>query len=341
MAIVDPRPNLWTRRALTGAALATGATLATGCASRPVAPHGVASGPLRIAARPDVLEVGPILHAAGAMGAGRVVVSGGGVPNLIDGPVAGAIDSFPGRADAAGQAETQLLRLSVANPDLRIVMTVTEGVYRIVARRSAGITRVADLAGKRVGIFERTSAAFFLHRMLDHVGLGDADIVRVALRPGDMAKAMIEQRVDAIAIWEPESERAVRALGADAVTFADPDVYREFYNLNTTAAALADPVRRAALVALMRALVLSCRISAERPGEVWPLVAASSGFPAELVAAGWPHHRFPATLAPALLDTMVAEERWLAAQDGRAPRTRPELDRLIDRTLLAEAGIRS
>ena len=341
MAEHDRTPLLWTRRAALGAGVGLGGAIAAACASGNARPTPGLAGPIRIAARPDVFEVGPILHAAQAMGQDRVIVSGGGVPNLIDGPVAGAIDRFPGRADAAGQAETQLLRLSVANPELRIVMTITEGVYRIVARRSAGIARVADLAGKRVGIFERTSAAFFLHQMLGHVGLGDTDIVRVPLRPQDMAKAMIERRVDAIAIWEPESERAVRALGADAVTFADPDVYREFYNLNTTAAVLADPVRRAALVTFMRALVRSCRVSVERPAELWPLVAASSGFSAELVAAGWSHHRFPATLAPALLDTMVGEERWLAAQDGRTPRTRPELDRLIDRSLLAEAGIRS
>ena len=332
---------LWTRRGVVGAGIGTGVALAAGCTSGGAMPPPRLAKPIRVAARPDVLEVGPILHAAQAMGPDRIIVSGGGVPNLIDGPVAGAIDRFPGRADAAGQAETQLLRLSVANPDLRIVMTVTEGVYRIVARRSAGIARVADLAGKRVGIFERTSAAFFLHRMLDHFGLGDTDIVRVSLRPQDMAKAMIERRVDAIAIWEPQSERTVRALGADAVTFADPDVYREFYNLNTTAAVLADPARRASLVAFMRVLVQSCRISVARPSEVWPLVAASSGFPPELVEAGWPHHRFPATIAPALLDTMVAEELWLAAQDGRMPRPRPELDRLIDPSPLTEADVRT
>lgn len=340
MAIVadcGQRPTLWTRRAATGAAL--GGVLVSACAAR--APRRAMPEPLRIAARPDVLEVGPILHAAKAMGPGRIVVSAGGIPNLIDSPVAAAIDRFPGRADVAGQAETQLLRLSVTHPELRIVMTVTEGLYRIVARRSAGIAQVAELAGKHVGVFERTSAAFFLHRMLDHAGLGDGDVVRVTLRPQDMSKALIERRVDAITIWEPECERAVRALGSDAVTFANPDAYREFYNLNTTAAVLADPPRRAALAAFLRKLILSCRTSAERPGDVWPLVAASSGFPPELVAAGWPHHRFPAALSPALLETMVAEERWLAAQEGRTPRTRPELAGLIDRSLLAEAGIRS
>jgi sulfonate transport system substrate-binding protein len=296
---------------------------------------------LRVAARPDVIEVGPILHAAAQLGLARVRVAGGGIPNLFPNRVTGAIDGFPGIADAAGQAETQLLRLSVTKPDLRIVMTVAEGMYRIVARRSAGVTRVADLAGKRVGVFERTSASFFLHRMLGEAGLGDDDVVRVPLRPSEMAAALVDRRVDAIAIWEPESERASRVLGTDAATFSDPNLYREFYNLNTTRAVLADPQRRAALVDFVRALAWSCRTSVETPGAVWPLVAASSGFEPALVEASWRHHRFPATLDPALLDTMVVEERWLAAQDGRAPRPRAELARLIDCSVLAEAGISS
>ncbi|ODP36378.1 hypothetical protein BFL28_06180 [Sphingomonas turrisvirgatae] len=295
--------------------------------------------PLRVAARPDVLEVGPVLLAA-APGGGSASILPGGIPNLFEGQVAGALDRFPGAADAAAQAETQLLRLSVANPDLRIVMTVTEGLYRVVARRSAGISSVADLAGKRVGVFERTSAAFFLHRLLGKAGLNDGDIVRVALRPSEMAQALTERRIDAMAIWEPEGERAMRAIGQDAITFADPTAYREFYNLNTTTAVLGDATKRAALVAFMRALVGACRTAADRPEKIWPLLAASSGFAENLIAAAWPHHRFPASLSPALLDTMVAEERWLAVQDGRAPRSRPELDRLIDRSLLVEAGIR-
>ncbi|MFZ3484775.1 ABC transporter substrate-binding protein [Sphingomonas sp. 3-13AW] len=294
---------------------------------------------LRVAARPDVIEVGPILHAAAQLGLERVLAAGGGIPNLFAGRVIGAMDGFPGLADAAGQAETQLLRLSVTNPDLRIVMTVVEGVYRIVARRSAGVARVADLAGKRVGVFERTSAAFFLHRMLGQVGLADSDIVRVSLRPSEMAASLVDRQVDAIAIWEPESERAGQALGTDAAIFSDPNLYREFYNLNTTTVVLADPYRRAALVDFVRALASSCRTSVETPAAVWPLVAASSGFEPALVEASWRHHRFPATLGPALLDTMVVEERWLAAQDGRTPRRRGELARLIDRSILAEAGI--
>ncbi len=310
---------------------------ASGCAGTRAARTDPAA-PLRVAARPDVLEAGPFHHAAAALGPDRVVSIPGGVPNLLAGrDVSGALDQFEGAADLAGQSETQLLRLSVDHPDLRIIMTVTEGLYRIVARRSAGIAGLADLRGKRVGTFPRTSAAFFLHRMLASVGVADAEVGIVALRPSEMAAAFAEGRLDAIAIWEPESERVAIALGDDAVTFADPAIYRELYNLNSTAAALADPVRRAAIVAFTRALIDSSRVSRETPEAVWPLVVRHSGFDAALVAAAWPHHRFPAALPDDLLDLLVAEEEWLAAEEGRAPRSRARLDTLVDRTVLMEA----
>ncbi len=56
----------------------------------------------------------------------------------------------PGEADIATNAETQALRQSVDHPNLRIILTVSEGFYRVVARRSAGMTKLADLKGKKI-----------------------------------------------------------------------------------------------------------------------------------------------------------------------------------------------
>ncbi|HTQ99959.1 MAG TPA: hypothetical protein VMH83_08210, partial [Candidatus Acidoferrum sp.] len=55
-----------------------------------------------------------------------------------------------GMVDAATGSETQALLNSVLQPDLRIVLTLSECRYRIVARKSAGIQALADLRGKRV-----------------------------------------------------------------------------------------------------------------------------------------------------------------------------------------------
>lgn len=311
----------------------------TGCAH---APQSRDEDALRVVGRPDVMEMGPIVYATEVLLPDETQLRPGGVPNLFksDAPKTQSIDQFdpfPGAADVAGQAETQALRISVENPDLRIIMTVTEGVYRIVGRRSAGIAVLADLAGKRIGVFENTSSAYFLHRMLGSIDLSAADVVIVPLRSREMTPAILAGEVDAIVIWEPESERAFAALGADAVHFQNPRIYRELFNLNTTVQALADSGKRAQIVRLVRALITAARQSETAPETIWPLVAARSGYPVNLVAASWPHHRFPAALPDDLLDVLVAQETWLASQAGRSARPREALAQLIDGSVLAEA----
>lgn len=299
-----------------------------------------ADEPLRVVGRHDVMEVGPVLFAIQQAGHGIAHFASGGVDNLfkMEGATpTGGFDHAPGRADLAVQAETQALRASVANPDLRIILTVTEGLYRVVARRSAGIAQASDLRGKRIGVFERTSAAYFLDRLLAKAGITPQDVVLVPLRPREMEPALTARNVDAVAIWEPESQRSLMALGDDAVSLSDPTVYRELYNLNTTAQALADPARRDRIVDFVRRLIGAAKVATDEPALIWPLVARSSGYPQDLVAASWHHHRFPATLPDDLLEVMIAEEKWLAAQVNRPARDAPELERLIDRSVLRDA----
>ena len=293
---------------------------------------------LRVVGRPDVMEIGPLLYATQVLLPRETQLRPGGVANLFNGDASKeSTDPFPGAADVAAHAETQALRVSVEHPDLRIIMTVTEGIYRIVGRRSAGIATLTDLAGKRIGVIQNTSAAYFLHRMLASIELSEADAVIVPLRIHEMTPAIVAGDVDAIAIWEPESERASTALGADAIHFQNPSIYRELYNLNTTAQALADSGKRAQIVRLVRALITAARQSETAPEKIWPLVAARSGHPLDLLAASWPHHRFPAALPDDLLDVLVAQETWLAAQAGRSARPREVLAELIDVSVLAEA----
>src|SRR5689334_9167281 len=89
--------------------------------------------PLRVYGALSVVELGPVLMAAERMGPQAVVVSNGGVPNLFK----------PGEAEVATNAETQALRVSVEHPDLRIILTVAEGYYRLVARKSSGIAKLS------------------------------------------------------------------------------------------------------------------------------------------------------------------------------------------------------
>lgn len=248
-----------------------------------------------------------------------------------------AVTAQASLAELANNAETQALRSSVAHPDLRIILTISEGLYRVIGRRSVGITHLADLRGKRVGTIPHTSAAYFLHTMLASIGSSENDITVVPLKPGTFADALSKGQVDAIAAWEPEAAVAKIAIGQDAIEFSDPKVYRELFNLNTTAGALADPEKRQRIVAFVRQLVTASQDVNRDPRLAQTLLAKHTGVSKDLIAAAFPHHRFPAMLPRDMLDVMHREEVWLAHEAHREARTRSELKSLIDGSVLTEA----
>ncbi len=47
--------------------------------------------------------------------------------------------------------------------------------------------------------------------------------------------------------------------------------------------------------------------------------------------------RFPVKIIPDMLDVLETEEKWLAKSGNRAPRSRTELSRFIDRSVVEEA----
>ena len=291
---------------------------------------------LRLHGFRESFEIAPVLLAADKFYPEGIAIRRGGIPNLVG---ASALPGYgdAGLADIATHAETQLLRYSLENPALRAIMTVTEGDYRIVARRSAGIARLADLQGKRVAALPNTSSAYFLQRMLESAGMTLDDIELIGDLPlEDMGEALGRGEIDALAIWEPEAEEGALALGADAIEFSGEGIYREVFNLNSTAGNLADPQKREKIKQFLAAIIEAAEQIERDPRRAQQIVAQMSGHSPEIVAAAWPHHTYLAGKAADLLDVLVEEEQWLAESQGRAPRSREQLAQLIDYTLLDE-----
>jgi NitT/TauT family transport system substrate-binding protein len=283
--------------------------------------------PLRVAGNMTTIELSPVLLAANGIYPRPIRVINGGIPNIMDGSV-----------DVATNAETQLLRQSVDDPSLRVIFTVAESFYRIVGRRSAGIRTVSDLKGKRITTPRNTSAAYFLARMLATAGLSESDITLVPITPvTDMSVALKDGRVDAVAMWEPEAERAIDAAGSDAIVLQDRGVYRELFNLNTSTKVLADPSKRKAIVDFLRALRTSSERLRTKPQDAWPLLASKLNYSPELIAKCWPELRYAGSMVRDLLDVMEKEEPWVAKERNRTPRSRAQLAMLIDDSLLNEA----
>jgi sulfonate transport system substrate-binding protein len=280
------------------------------------------------------IELSPVIVAANRFYPEQLEVGEGGIVRIT-----------AGEADLATNAETQLLRESVTNPDLRIIMTVTESFYRLVARRSAGIQTLADLKGKRVMLPPNTSAHYFLVAMLRTVGLSEQDVEVVGLPPaqGDqtgmdqMSDGLARGDVDAISIWEPEPEDAIHRLGDDAVAFQDRSVYREVFNLHARATDLADPAKRRSIVEFVRAVARATEALENDPEAYWPQVSSITSFTLEEISWGWPEMQFPVRIVPDMLDVLEIEETWVAKERNRVPRSRAELAGLIDHSVVEEA----
>src|SRR5690606_1076797 len=121
------------------------------------------------------------------------------------------------------------------------------------------------------------------------------------------------------------------------IEFGGEGVYRELFNLNTTAENLADPASRAKIVAFVRAVIEAAAETRRDPVRAKALVVEAGGFAPKDVEHSWKHHGFTASLPADLLDVLVVEEQWLAAQDKRPARAREQLAALIDRSVYEEA----
>ena len=263
---------------------------------------------LRIYGNLSLLEMAPVLLAADRIYPGKILIEHGSVMALWGEASDLASLTSAGQADIATNSETQALRGSVVNPDLRFIFTVAECPYRIVARRSAGITRLADLRGKRVGTQMESSGEFFLDAMLRTVGLTAEDVTRVPFMAHTDApisllpEALRSGKIDAVALWEPQVQRAKLAIGSDAVEFYDPAVYTEKFNLCTRQANLDDPALRQRIVAFVRALIIAAQRLRVEPEIGWQLVAKAAELNVETVRDAWPYFNYPGTLATDLLD---------------------------------------
>jgi len=243
-----------------------------------------------------------------------------------------------GSVDAATGSETQMLLNSIAEPGIRIILTLAEARYRIIARRAAGIRRVEDLRGKKVGATVNTSSQYFLREMLRKAGLLlDTDVRFVNLEGPDMPAALKRGDVDAVAIWEPHAHNSLEALGSDAVVLENSSVYRERFNLNTTTKVLQDPDKRPALVDFLRAVLRASDRARSHADGTQMQLASFINTPAATIARVWNQFRFPANLSGDLPEVLGNVEIFVAAVQFRQPRPRASLGRFIDPSVLTAA----
>ena len=117
----------------------------------------------------------------------------------------------------------------------------------------------------------------------------------------------------------PGLEYSIEAIGSDAVVLENRSIYRELFNLNTTADILSDPAKRSAIVDLVRATISSSDQVRRSPAAIRPLLVSKVNVREETSTAVWGQFRFPATLPEDLLEVLIEEETRAAAAASAPP----------------------
>ncbi|EPE30238.1 Periplasmic binding protein-like II [Glarea lozoyensis ATCC 20868] len=268
-------------------------------------------------------------------GTDTATLSSGGVANL-------ATDSS---LDLAANAETQGLKQYASHKNLRLIYVIVEVGYRMVANQAAGITKIGDLKGKRIGTMQGTSASYFVNKLLGSANLKSSDYTIVSgsvcmktpCGSGTFPSMITGKKIDAFGIWEPAVELGAKSLGSSAVIFQNVSIYREVYSLYSTTEKLNNIATRKNIVAYVKALNQTLDVFRNRPESVYATVGGNVGVDASVVQAVWPVHKWSGTIPSDLVDFLVVEDAYLAQSDKRAVTSKADLTKFIDSSVIADA----
>jgi len=226
------------------------------------------------------------------------------------------------RAELGTAGDAPVMFAAMKGAPVSLVATIfTAGhAHGIVARRARGITTVADLKGKSVGLPPGTDAHFLLSVLLAEQALTLRDVTVVPLRPEDSVNALASAKVDAVGAWEPWLGQARQALGDKGVTFLGHRGLLFGFHL----AGRKDWVQSHPILVqrLLRALLRAERFVADQPAQAQALIVQASGAdPATFggaTEAGKPRYRFAVRLDQSLLTLLESEAQW-ALQNAVVP----------------------
>lgn len=214
-------------------------------------------------------------------------------------------------------------------------ISASSSQIKIVARRSAGIASASQVAGKRVGTVQGSSAAYFLARWLSMDNPKALASTVVPLEPARILPALQRGDIDAAAIWEPVASNAAAALGSDGVLLENPGLYTQQFGLLTSRGLT--KTREADLLKLLRALLQAESFIAKQPGKAQQILATRLGVTEAQAAAQMREHDYRMGLDFSLIDTMDSQARW-AIREMRVQPKPDTLQNVIETSLLRKVA---
>lgn len=136
------------------------------------------------------------------------------VPLGMSAGIAGAEALVSGSADVAVMGDVPALIALASNRDCVLIAAYGGGekMHSIIATEKAGITKPADLAGKRLGVQFGSSTHGAVYLYLEHNGIDPATVKLVNMPQKDLIEGLQSDSIDALAASEPTPTLALKKV---------------------------------------------------------------------------------------------------------------------------------
>ena len=210
---------------------------------------------------------------------------------------------------------------------------------KLISHRDAKVTRMEDLADKKIGVIKNTASDYFLSILLAIANIDTRSVQLIELKPEEMPDALADGRVDAISVWEPYGFYAIQNLEQKARVLNTKNLFTLSFNL-TTKKGYADQ-HQAELQQVFKALNQATEFIAEHPEETHMIIRSRLNQQQKFIDWIWPDYLFKLALNRSLVLSLENQARWAIDSGLTNKQNIPTFEENIDKralmTVLPEA----
>lgn len=214
-----------------------------------------------------------------------------------------------GDADISTSSDFVFVSNVLEMDDLRLLATVSQSdLIELVARKDHGISTLADIEGKKIGVTRKSTGEFSLGTFLTFNGLSVDDVEVVDLIPSGIVEAISKGEIDAGFTWNPNVYLMKQALGDNAVSWPGQSGQPFYFVLIAKEEFLTE--RPVAVERFLKALVQAEAFLNTHNEEAKEFIGQTFSYEQPYLDTIWPNQEFIVALPQAMLVVLEDQTRW-------------------------------
>ncbi len=216
---------------------------------------------------------------------------------------------FSGELDIICAPEHLVAFNALKREDFRIIATLNRNQSQeLIINKDSGIKEIRHLKGARIGLKKKSSAFYFLYRLLLINGINLSDVHLVDIPSSELAERVAAGKVDAIITWPPFTTQAKQKLGNKALYF-NVHMGRDMYWVLLAKSSWCEK-NSEILENFLSALQSGFELMEKSPEKAMAISSTYFGFPVDRIKEECGLYNFRLELPRGLILAMEQEAEW-------------------------------